>query len=152
MIDFQQTYQLNQQQLKKVEILKRLEKKDLKRKSFRNGLIFGFLSTYFMIGIIAFSLWCNKEKFLNDGLNFVISDYFENIVKAFPDGYITKNKERVLDVFDSFVNGAAKNRISKKEFKQIAKKSMNALEDGKLKYQELDNIINLMEKAVINSN
>ena len=143
MNNFEQTSQLNQLQLKKVEILKRLEKKELKRKSFRKG---------FMIGVVVFSLWSNKEKIFSSGLNFVVSDYFENIVKAFPDGYITKNKERVLEVFDVFVNGAAKNRVSQREFRLIAKKSMSALEDGKLKYQELDHIINLMEKAARNYN
>ena len=125
--------------------------KPSKKKSFRYGFVFGFFSTYILLGILIFSLFPNKQLIIKNGLSVVASEYFKDIIKAFPDGYITKKKERVLDVFDSFVNGAAKNKVSNSEFRKISETSMIALQDGQLKYQELDAILELMEQAVRSS-
>jgi len=148
MNNFESPTHLNSLKIKKMEVLNRLEKKATKKRSFRYGFVFGFFSTYLLLGIIIFSFFPNKELIIKNGLSYVVSGYFKDVVKAFPDGYITKNKNRVLDVFDAFVNGAAKNKVSNEEFRQISQRSMIALQDGILKYQELDAILDLMERSV----
>jgi hypothetical protein len=139
--------ELAQPKIKKFEILKAIEKREIKKKSFRVGFVFGLFTTYFMIGLFVFAFLPSKKTLLSGGLNFFVADYFEEIIKAIPDGYVTRNKEKVMDVFDEFVNSAAKNNVSKTEYRQILQATMNALQDGTLQYQELDNIINLMEIA-----
>ena len=148
MNNFEQSSNLDTLKIKQMEVLKRLETKAIKKKSFRYGFVFGFFSTYILLGILIFSLFPNKQLIIKNGLSVVAAEYFKDIIKAFPDGYITNNKERVLDVFDSFVNGAAKNKVSNSEFRKISETSMIALQDGQLKYQELDAILELMEQAV----
>jgi hypothetical protein len=148
MNNFEQSSNLDTLKIKQMEVLNRLETKAIKKKSFRYGFVFGFFSTYILLGILIFSLFPNKQLIIKNGLSVVASEYFKDIIKAFPDGYITKNKEKVLDVFDSFVNGAAKNKVSNSEFRKISETSMIALQDGQLKYQELDAILELMEQAV----
>ncbi|MBC8184187.1 hypothetical protein H8E88_24095 [candidate division KSB1 bacterium] len=151
MNNFEQSPHLNSLRLKKMEVLNRLETKAIKKKSFRYGFVFGFFTTYILLGIIIFSFFPNKQMIIKNGLSVVVSGYFKDVVKAFPDGYITRNKEKVITVFDSFVNGAAKNRVSNSEYRRISQQTMIALQDGVLKYQELDAILELMEQAVKSS-
>ncbi len=139
--------ELTQQKIKKFEILKTIEKKEIKRRSFRSGFVFGFFVTYLIIGLAILTFLPSKKKIISGGLNFIMADYFEEIIKAVPDGYVTKNKEKLLNVLDLFVNSAAKNYVSKSEYRQILLIITRALQDGILQYQELDSILNAMERA-----
>ena len=132
------------------EALRKLTAIEVKQAK-RQGLLAGFLSVIFLLVFISIALsvyfWFNKEQVVEKVIDITVLRLLEDVAQTFPDGYMTRNGDRVLDVFDKFVNAAAANKVSKNSYKIIAKSIMVALNDRKLNYHEINNIVNQMERA-----
>lgn len=131
-----------------LEKLKRIELKLSKRKGFRQGFLAGFLSLYVLIGGTALIIYANNGKVLEKVIASFVTDFVEDIFKSFPDAYFSFNRERIIEVFDDFTNAAADNQISKDEFKEVARTIMAALHDKELTYQEIGEILTIMENSI----
>ncbi len=142
------TTQTKMSSLEALEKLKRIELKLSKRRGFRQGFLAGFFTFYILIGITALVTYANKGKVLEKVLATFVTDFVEDIFKSFPDAYFSFNRERIINVFDDFTNAAADNQISKEEFKEVARKMMVALQDKELTYQEIGEILTIMENSI----
>ena len=140
--------QYDQKQIKRIEIFKKIERKEIKKKGFWIGFWVGFFITYFIIGFIFLLVWVNFDKVVQPTVKMFLTKQLEDVVDAIPESYVTRNKEKVLDVLDKFANGAEKNKITKSEFNNIAVITLTSFKDKKLTYKEIDSILKSMEDAV----
>jgi len=69
------------------------------------------------------------------------------LLRAVPDGYVTKNRERVIASLDAFTNGVARGQVSKADIDRVTSLLFAGLADGRLSYQELDRVIEAMDAA-----
>ena len=132
------------------EALRKLTAIEVKQAK-RQGLLAGFLSVIFLLVFISIALsvyfWFNKDQVVEKFIDITVLRLLEDAAQTFPEGYMTRNGDRVLEVFDKFVNAAAANQVSKNGYKNVAKSIMVALNDRKLNYPEINNIVNQMEQA-----
>ncbi len=134
-----------------VEKLLELEKKIAHKSGFWRGVLVGFAGIWALIFFILIFLVINKETLINQSADFVVSHVMEGIFQAFPDGYWTKNHDKIVPILDRFTNAAADHKISKAEYGRISRRILYALKDRRLTYQELENILDLLNEASISS-
>jgi len=135
---------------KAVEKLVAIEVKYAQKRSFIRGFFSGLLLAGIISLIGGIYIWLNSDKIVNKALNFVTPEFMEDLFKAIPDAYVSRNKEKVLNTFDDFTNAVADGRVSKREFKSIGREIVIALKDRKFTYQEIDRILEKMNLAVRN--
>ena len=137
---------------KPFEKLITVEVKYAKRRSFIKGFLCGIIFVVILNFLGAFYVWLNRDKMMDKALTLTAPKLMESIFKAFPDAYVSYNKEKVLNTFDNFTNSVAANRISQAEFRAVGRKVVLALKDRRFTYKEIDGILGTMNSAAKNSN
>jgi hypothetical protein len=60
---------------------------------------------------------------------------------------MTNNRERVIQTLDEFTNAMQYQRVSREDFRDIARQIFAMLQDRRLTYQELDGLLESLHKA-----
>jgi hypothetical protein len=119
----------------------------IKKRIFIRGLLAGVLSTVIMLGAIGGYLWVNRMQYVASAAEFVAGDFLWSVFRYFPDGYVTKNREKFVDTLDNFTNAISYGKITKGDFQQLSATIMDGIRDRKLTYQEIDAILLQMNEA-----
>ena len=125
----------------------RVEKKLAKKQGFRKGLLVGIFIPILLFSVIVITLIFSKPFAEQKIAEFILSRAMSELFSSFPDAYFSYNREKVIDIFDSFTNAASKNKISSTEFNRIGKQFLASVTDKQLTYKELDRILAMMQKA-----
>lgn len=118
-----------------------------KKGAFFKGLVVGILLMVSTFSGVAWYLWSHRMQYAATASQYVASDFLWNIFRYFPDGYVTNNREKFVDTLDRFTNAASFGKITKDDFQALSAKVMAGIEDRKLTYQEIDDILLLMSEA-----
>jgi hypothetical protein len=131
---------------KQIKILE-IEKKMAGRRGFWKGLAVGFLLNVLLLVGTGIFVWQNKEEALELIASHFLLNYAESLFSGFPDAYMTIRGERVLEVLDQFTNAMQYQRVTRDDFNDIARQAFSALQDQRLTYQELDELLDRLERA-----
>ena len=124
-----------------------IEKKQIKRRSRLQGILIGFLATWLLLGGLIFIGWLNQDNITEAALEYLVNNYMRELFESFPDAYVSNNQHKIMPILDNFTNSAAAKRVTPAEFKVIGKALINSLKDKKLTYEEITNVLNLMDKS-----
>ncbi len=119
----------------------------IKKRVFMRGLLVGVLSTFILLGAIGGYFWVNRMQYVASAAEYVAGDFLWNIFRYFPDGYVTKNREKFVDTLDVFTNAISFGKVTKSDFQNISATIMAGIQDRKLTYQEIDAILEQMNEA-----
>ena len=130
-----------------IEKLLAIEKNVARKSGFHKGVIIGMFIPILTLSIIMVSLILNKSYVEKKVGELVIFRVMTQVFSAFPDAYFTNNRERIIQIFDTFTNAASKHGIRGSDFNQIGREFLTALQDKQLTYAELDHILELMQES-----
>ena len=138
--------QLQQRLVKQIKVLE-IERNLAGRRGFWKGLFAGLVAMMLLIGALGFVVLQNPAATLEFVTEQFLMDYLEGLFAGFPDAYMTNNRERVIQTLDDFTNAMQYQRVSKDDFRGLARQMFAALQDRRLTYQELDGLLAAMETA-----
>ncbi len=124
-----------------------IEKNQIRRKSRWQGILIGFFASWLSLGSLVFIGWLNKDNITEASLEYLVNNYMGELFQSFPDAYVSNNQHKIMPILDSFANSAAAKRVTSAEFKVIGKNLIGALKDKKLTYEEITNVLALMDKS-----
>jgi|Deesub1362B_J571_1020462.scaffolds.fasta_scaffold08112_2 hypothetical protein len=138
--------------MERQKILQVIEKEKQKahKAGFMKGLVVGFFIPVLLFSVLVISVLFARKELQQQVGEYVVSHYMEQIFSTFPDAYFTKNRERVIKILDDFTNAASVHRVSREEFARIGRKFFKSLQDRQLTWKEMDEILELMQKAAEN--
>jgi len=131
----------------KYQKLLAIEVRMIKKRVFLRGLLLGFVLALVLLSSFAGYFWMNRSQYAASAVDYVAGEMLWKLFRHFPDGYVTRNRDRVVEALDNFTNAASYGRITKKDFRAIADKVMASVKDRKMTYQEIDAILELMNEA-----
>lgn len=138
--------EVQQKLLKQIKILE-IERNLAGRRGFWKGLLAGIAVLLLLLGGIGLVILQNPAAALEFAADHFLMDYMESLFAGFPDAYMTNNRERVIQTLDDFTNAMQYQRVSKDDFRTIARQIFAALQDRRLTYQELDGLLATMQEA-----
>lgn len=118
-----------------------------RKSAFFKGILVGVLLMVSTFSGIGWYLWSNRMQYAASASQYVAGDFLWNVFRYFPDGYVTKNREKFVDTLDRFTNAASFGNITKSDFQALSAKVMEGIHDHKLTYEEIDDILLLMSEA-----
>jgi len=124
-----------------------IEKNQIRKKSIWQGILIGFLASWLFLGGLVFVAWLNQDNITEAALEYLVNNYMRELFESFPDAYVSNNQHKIMPILDNFANSAAAKRVTPAEFKVIGKTVIGSLKDKKLTYEEITNILNLMDKS-----
>ena len=130
-----------------VKTLLRIEGKEMKRLGLVQGFLGGLLACFLIVILTGAFVWKNPEMIAEKALDYVVSNYLQDLFKGFPSAYVSKRRNEIFIILDDFTNAAAANKISGRHFKRIGRSLLSALGDKKITWEELDNLLEQMKKA-----
>ena len=119
----------------------------IKKRVFVRGLLTGMLAAFLLLGAIGGYLWTNRMQYAASAAQYVAGDFLWNLFRYFPDGYVSKNREKFVDTLDQFTNAISFGKITKDDFQALSATIMEGIRDRKLTYQEIDAILQQMNEA-----
>ncbi len=119
----------------------------IKKRVFMRGLGAGMLAAFLLLGTIGGYFWVNRMQYLASAAEYVAGDFLWNLFRYFPDGYVTKNREKFVDTLDQFTNAISFGKVTKSDFQRLSATIMEGIKDRKLTYQEIDAILLQMNEA-----
>lgn len=137
---------LQQKLMKQIKILE-IERNLAGRRGFWKGLLTGVVVLLLLLGGVGLMIFQNPAATLEFAADHFLMDYMESLFAGFPDAYMTNNRERVIQTLDDFTNAMQYQRVSKDDFRAIARQMFAALQDRRLTYQELDGLLATMQEA-----
>jgi len=138
--------QLQQRLAKQIKVLE-IERNLAGRRGFCKGLLAGAGVIILLIGLTGFIALQNPAATIEFVVENFLMNYMEGVFAGFPDAYMTNNRERVIQTLDEFTNAMQYQRVSKDDFRAIARQMFAALQDRRLTYQELDGLLTTMQEA-----
>ena len=124
----------------------------IKRRVFMRGLLVGMLSAFVLLGAIGGYFWVNRMQYAASAAEYVAGDFLWNLFRYFPDGYVSKNREKFVNTLDVFTNAVSFGQITKSDFQKLSATIMAGIQDRKLTYQEIDAILEQMNEAAQGTN
>lgn len=124
-----------------------LEKQAARKSGFRQGLMVGFFIPVLLFSFLMITLLFSRSYLERKAGEFIVSSVMTEVFSSFPDAYFTNNRERIIQIFDDFTNAASNHKISSAEFNAVGRKFLAALQDKRLTYAELDQILETMHLA-----
>ncbi|MCR4439448.1 MAG: hypothetical protein QHJ34_06700 [bacterium] len=112
------------------------------------GFIAGFTSCAVLLLVLASLAWQYRSRLASRFAQPYAAHLVAQVFRAVPDGYVTKNRERVLEVLDAFTNAVARRQVSEAQMRRVASLVLAALADGAFSYQELDQLLEAMQQSV----
>lgn len=134
------------QLVRQIKILE-IEKRLASRRGFLKGLATGLLLAIMPVVIVGVIVWRNPAKVVEFAASHFLMGYAENLFAGFPEAYMTNNRDRVLQVMDEFTNAMASQRVSRDDFREIFRQSFAALQDQRITYQEMEVLLQSLERA-----
>ncbi len=131
---------------KQIKILE-IEKNLAGWRGFWKGLFAGFSVVLLLIAATGLIAWQNPAETLEFVAENFLLDYMESLFAGFPDAYMTNNRERVIQTLDEFTNAMQYQRVSREDFREIARQFFAMLQDRRLTYQEMDGLLESLRKA-----
>lgn len=131
---------------KQIKILE-IERNLAGRRGFWKGLLTGLAVVVLLIGTTGLIAWQNPAGTLEFVAENFLLDYMESLFAGFPDAYMTNNRERVIQTLDEFTNAMQYQRVSQEDFRDIARQIFAMLRDRRLTYQEMDGLLESLQKA-----
>jgi len=125
-----------------LEKLLSIEKKMSYKTGLKVGFLGGIISVFFLIVLLLSIAFLFRKPLQEKFLNTVVSSTAEQIFSSFPDGYYTHNRDRVMQALDDFANAAADHKLTKQDYTRIAQMVIQDLQDKRLTYQELTDLVN----------
>jgi hypothetical protein len=119
----------------------------IKKRVFVRGLLVGMLSALILFGSAGAYLWANRMQYAASAAEYVAGDFLWTVFRYFPDGYVSNNREKFVNTLDAFTNAVSFGQITKSDFQHLSAKFMASAQDRKLTYQEIDEILQLMNEA-----
>jgi hypothetical protein len=135
---------LQQKLVKQIKILE-IERNLASRRGFWKGLLAGVAAMLLLMGVLGFILLHNSAATLEFAADHFLMDYMESLFAGFPEAYMTNNRERVIQTLDDFTNAMQNQRVSRDDFRNLARQIFAALQDRRLTYQELDGLLATMQ-------
>lgn len=129
-----------------------LERRLLKRRAFVRGLVIGCVFLLILEGVLMAAAYSQREAIVKVLAKHFLAEYMEEFFAGFPDAYMTYNRDRVLLVLDNFTNAVAAHKVKKEVFNELLTKILQAISDRKVSYQEIDELLKIMELALNESN
>lgn len=111
------------------------------------GFIVGFGSCVVLMAAVGSMAWQYKHRLLPRLAQAYAVDLGVHLLRALPDGYVTKNRERVITALDAFTNAVSRGQVRKAQIAQVISLLLAGMADGALSYRELDRVIEAMEAA-----
>ncbi len=118
-----------------------------RRRLVVGGFIVGFGSCAVLMAAAGGIAWHYKYRLASRFVQSYAIELGESLFRAVPDGYVTKNKERVIAALDAFTNGVSRGHVRKAEISQVTSLLLAGMADGVLTYRELDRVVEAMEAA-----
>lgn len=131
---------------KQIKILE-IERNLAGRRGFWKGLLTGLLVMVLLAGGMGLIAWQNPAGTLQWVVENFLMDYAESLFAGFPDAYMTNNRERVIQTLDEFTNAMQYQRVSRDDFREIARQIFSMLQDRRITYQEMDGLLASLQKA-----
>jgi len=119
----------------------------IKKKVFVRGFLIGMLATCTLLGAVGGYFWVNRMQYAAAAAEYVAGDFLWNLFRYFPDGYVSKNREKFVDTLDNFTNAISFGKVTKSDFQRLSATIMEGIKDHKLTYQEIDAILAQMNEA-----
>ncbi len=123
-----------------------LEKRMARRVGFWRGFAVGMLVLIAMLVAGVFTAYLFREDIAVSVINKVGARYAEDLFAAFPEAYMTNNREKVLDTLDGFTNAVAANHVPREQIEVIGRQVLEALRDKRISYQEMDAILEALQQ------
>ncbi len=117
------------------------------RRSFIKGLLCGILLVVVLAAIAAGLLWKHRYRLFERAATAQVATLSEHFFKALPEGYVTKNGDKVMAALDAFTNAVGRDQVENEALRGISSAIVKGLQDGALSYEELDAILLLMQRA-----
>lgn len=124
----------------------------IKKRVFMRGLLTGLLAAVVLFSAIGAYLWSNRMQYAASAAQYVAGDFLWNLFRYFPDGYVSRNREKFVDTLDAFTNAVSFGQVTKNDFQELSAIIMTGIEDRKLTYQEVDAILQRMNEAAQGAN
>lgn len=137
---------LQQKLMKQIKVLE-IERNLAGRRGFWKGLAAGLLVVTLAWGGLGLYVWQNPLATVEWAAENFAMEYIEKIFAGFPEAYMTNNRERVLQTLDEFTNAMQNQRVSRDDFRAIARQALGAMKDQRLTYQEMDGILEKLHQA-----
>lgn len=119
-----------------------------RRRLVLGGFVAGFASCAVLVLLLGSVVWQHRYRLASRFAQPYAAHLVAQVFRAVPDGYVTKNKERVLEVLDAFTNAVARRQVSEDQMRRVASLLLAALADGAFSYQELDQLLQAMQQSV----
>ncbi|MGH7491792.1 MAG: hypothetical protein ACREOO_05305 [bacterium] len=119
----------------------------IKKRIFVRGILVGVLSTVLLLGAAGGYFWANRMQYAASAAEYVAGDFLWSVFRYFPDGYVSNNREKFINTLDAFTNAVSFGKITQSDFQRLSATFMASLQDRKLTYQEIDDILRLMNEA-----
>ncbi len=123
-----------------------LEKRMARRSGFWRGFAAGIAALLLVMAISGFVAYQKREAVAIMAINKVGAKYAEELFAAFPEAYMTNNREKVLNTLDGFTNAVAANRVPREQIEQVGRQVLEALRDKRISYQEMDAILEAIDQ------
>ncbi|MDZ7385749.1 MAG: hypothetical protein ONB07_06455 [candidate division KSB1 bacterium] len=123
-----------------------------RRRVMLAGFIMGFAACLVLTMSAVGVAWRYRFRIVSGLARPYATHLVTQLLHALPDGYVTKNRERVMSVLDAFTNAVSRGRVNGREVGRITEQVMDGLADGRLSYQELDRILAEMERSAVGQN
>jgi len=130
-----------------VKKLLRVEGNEMKRLGLIQGFLGGVLVCFLLLILAGAFIWKNPEIVAEKALDYVVSNYLQDLFKGFPDAYVSRHRNEIHIILDDFTNAAAANKISQRHYKSIGKSLLSAMSDKKITWHEMDGVLALLKKA-----
>jgi hypothetical protein len=138
--------EVQQRLVKQIKILE-IERNLAGRRGFWKGLLAGFAGVILLFGLLGFFALQNPTATLEFVAENFLMDYVESIFAGFPEAYMTNNRDRVIQALDDFTNAMQNDRVGRDDFRRIARQIFSMLQDRRITYQEMDALLEGMQKA-----
>jgi hypothetical protein len=119
----------------------------IKKRIFVRGLLAGMLAMLMILSSVGGYFWVNRMQYAASAAEYVAGDFLWSVFRYFPDGYVSNNREKFVSTLDAFTNAVSFGKITKSDFQQLSASFMASLQDRKLTYQEIDDILRIMNEA-----
>lgn len=124
-----------------------LERQLAFRRGFFGGLAAGIGVVIMTIGLVGFTLYVNRVEVGKWAVNNYVIGYVRDFFAGFPDAYMTHNGDRVYKIMDNFTNAVADGVVDGNHFEEITSLIFRAVEDKKVTYQEMEEILTALDRA-----
>ncbi len=116
-----------------------------KRRAMLAGFVLGCCTCLLLLTAAGAAAWQYRLLLASRLARPYAAQLAGQLFHALPDGYVTKNRERVICALDEFTNAVSRGEAGGREIERVSKVLLDGLADGRLSYAELDALLATMK-------